>query len=212
MTAPRTYWVGSMFVAEWTLRDTTGDPLTGATVTGEVRLPDGATAPMTVETVDNVYTATYQAAAAGTHGFALAASGTGVDAYEGTFIVGRSQVGAPPITLDPTADIGMIRLLITDTNEIEPLFEDPQIDAFLSIEGGIKKAAALGLETVAVSEVLISKKLRTSDGLTTDGPAVAAELRARAKALRDQAATELDEGADFGFDVIDFDPYAAYRR
>ena len=67
----------------------------------------------------------------------------------------------------------------------------------------IRLAAADALETIAVSEVLVSKKIRTQD-LTTDGPAVSAELRALAKRLRDaaQAATDLADTFD-GFDLVD---------
>lgn len=121
-----------------------------------------------------------------------------------------------PITLDPGSDIGMVRLLIADTDATTPLFGDDQLAAFLTLEGGVKLAAATALEAVASSEVLISKKIRTQD-LSTDGPAVAAELRAQAKSLRDQVAkAKADEKDDAGeeawaISVADFDPNAAYR-
>ncbi|HEY0697192.1 MAG TPA: hypothetical protein VGD43_05215, partial [Micromonospora sp.] len=130
----------------------------------------------------------------------------------GSFVVRVSLTGTAPITTDPTTDIGRVRLLATDLNEVEPLFDDAQITAFLSIEGGVKRAAALALETIAVSEALISKKITTQD-LSTDGPAVAKELRERASALRKQA-DEDDDGAaadDWDISVIDFDPSAPYR-
>lgn len=114
------------------------------------------------------------------------------------------------MAIDYTTDRGQVRLLAADTDEAALLLTDEQIDAFLSIETGIKRAAALALETIAVSEALISKKITTQD-LSTDGPAVARELRARAKSLRDQAAVD-DEGnsADaWAISLIDFDPNAA---
>lgn len=113
-----------------------------------------------------------------------------------------------PITVDTTTDIGKVRLLITDTNTAAPLFEDDQIEAFLAMQGGnVKRAAASGLETIARSEALISKKIRTSDGLSTDGPAVAKELRESAAALRAEADADDDDGADdFGMDIVDFNP------
>jgi hypothetical protein len=207
-----TYWIGSRFVAEWTLSDQAGEPLPGATVTGTVSTPAGATAAMTVAAASNVYTAYYDATAAGTHAYRLVASGTGVDAVEGVFVVRQSLLGAAPITVDPSSDVGMVRLLATDLNETAPLFTDTQIEAFLGTEGGVvKRAAALALETIAVSEVLISKKLTTSDGLSTDGPSVAKELRERARQLRDQADIEVGTPDDYGLDIVDFDPYAAYR-
>jgi hypothetical protein len=119
------------------------------------------------------------------------------------------------IQVDPTTDIGMVRLLITDVDSDNPLFTDGEITAFLALENGVVKlAAASALETIARSEVLISKKITTQD-LSTDGPAVAAELRAQAKALREQARQEVDDvigGQDaWAISVADFDPNAAYR-
>lgn len=207
----REYWDGSTFIVDWTMVDADGAAITTATVVGTVALPDGTTTAMTVTRTSNVYRATYTAADPGRHGWRLVASVAGVDAREGTFTVQRSMVGADPITVDPTTDIGRVRLLATDLDEAEPLFEDDQITAFLDMEGDVvKRAAALALETIAVSEVLVSKVIRTQD-LQTDGARVAAELRARAKALRDQAGTTVDDDDAFGFDFVDFDPYAAYR-
>jgi hypothetical protein len=211
-TPPRTYWVGSRFVAEWTLTDPAGAPITGATVTGTVSLPAGGTAPMTTSAAGNVYTVHYDATQPGTNAYRLVAAATGIDAHEDTFVVQRSLVGAPPITVDPGTDIGMVRLLATDLDEIAPVFEDAQITAFLAMEGtNIKRAAAIALETIAVSEVLISKVLTTSDGLTTDGAKVHDSLLKRAKALRDQADAEAGDPDDYGIEIVDYDPYAAYR-
>ncbi|MBM0240023.1 hypothetical protein JNW88_28180 [Micromonospora sp. ATA32] len=117
--------------------------------------------------------------------------------------------GPDPITLNPTTTIGQVRLLITDTTE-PALFDDNQIDAFLTMEGNVKLAAAAALETIATSEALVSKRITTQD-LSTDGPAVSKELRARAAALRQQAAAEVEVADGFGLEIVDFDPYAAYR-
>jgi hypothetical protein len=106
--------------------------------------------------------------------------------------------------------VAKVRLLIADTDVDNQLFTDEQLEGFLSIEGSrIKRAAAQALDTIATSEVLISKKIRTLD-LQTDGPAVAAELRARAKQLRDEDDQDGDEGP-WAIDAITFDPYASYR-
>lgn len=207
----REYWTGSVFVVDWTLTTVDGTPLTGATVTGTVRLPDGTTAPMTVTSTGNVYTASYQATSAGRHVYALAVTAGGNGAYEGVFVVRRSQMGLQPITVDPSTDIGRVRLLATDIDEVEPLFEDASISAFLAMETGVKRAAALALETIAVSEALVGKKIRTGDGLSTDGPAVAKELRERAKTLRDRADADDDLDAGYGLEIVNYDPHAAYR-
>lgn len=109
------------------------------------------------------------------------------------------------MTIDYTTDAGRVRLLATDVDLTSPYFSDDQIAAFLAVEGDdVRLAAALALETIASSEALVSKKIRTGDGLSTDGPAVAKELRDRATALRAQAAA--GSATDTPIDIIDFDP------
>lgn len=56
--------------------------------------------------------------------------------------------------------------------------------------GGPLWGAADALDAIATTEVLLSKKLQTKD-LSTDGPAVAAELRKQATALRTRAKADL---------------------
>ncbi|MFY1595486.1 hypothetical protein [Micromonospora sp. WMMD737] len=185
----RAYWVGSRFSVDWTLLDEDQEPATGVAVVGTVTLPSGVTMPMTVTSIGNVYTGRYVPTVPGAHAWRLSVSGVD-DAIEGTFVVARSRVGLPPIELDPATPIGMVRLLITDVNEHEPLFEDGQLAALLAAEGDkAKLAAASALEVIARSELLIAKKISTQD-LSTDGPAVASELRAQATSLREQAAAE----------------------
>jgi hypothetical protein len=106
--------------------------------------------------------------------------------------------------IDYTTDAGRVRLLIPDTVEADFLFTDEQVGAFLAMEGGVKKAAALALETVASSEVMVSKVIKTQD-LSTDGAKVSDALLKRAASLRQQADDEadLDEGA---FGIVDFVP------
>lgn len=94
-----------------------------------------------------------------------------------------------------------VRFLIADLDD-PPLLTIEQIDAALAAEGGNDLlAAARCLETIAVSEVLVSKKISTQD-LSTDGPAVARELRAQAATLRARAREDDPElGAWDGFDL-----------
>lgn len=119
------------------------------------------------------------------------------------------------MAINYSTPVGQVRLLTADTDEANPLLADDQISALLVVERGVKRAAAAALEMIARSEVLISKKITTQD-LSTDGPAVAAELRASAKALREQAQKDEDDVVDGGgawaISVADFDPNAAYRR
>lgn len=95
-----------------------------------------------------------------------------------------------------------VRFLIADLDTDDPLISNDQIDAALKAEGNNDLlAAARCLETIAVSEVLVGKKIRTQD-LSTDGAAVAAELRALAKQYRDRARDEDPEAGSFdGFDL-----------
>lgn len=100
--------------------------------------------------------------------------------------------------------IDAVRLLIADPGDTDPLLTDQQIETLFDLAGGsVHLAAAQALEAIAVSEVLVSKKIRTQS-LSTDGPAVSAELRALANRLRAtaQAAADLADTFD-GFDIVD---------
>lgn len=105
--------------------------------------------------------------------------------------------------IDYETDVGRVRLLIPDIVEAELLFTDEQVGVFLAMEGGVKKAAALALETVASSEVMVSKVIRTQD-LSTDGAKVSDALLKRAASLRQQADDEadLDAGAFIIVDMV----------
>lgn len=97
-------------------------------------------------------------------------------------------------------DRGKVRLMIPDRNGADYLFEDDEIDAFLTIEGGgIKRAAALGLETIASDTAMVQGVIRLLD-LTTDGAKTADFLLKKAQELRRQAADEEVTGA---FDIAE---------
>lgn len=109
---------------------------------------------------------------------------------------------------------GKLRLIIMDNQGSNYLFEDDELSTFLALEGSnLKRGAALALETMASNEAYVTKRIRLLD-LQTDGPAVAAELRQRANALRKQAAD--DEAAEDGgsFDIAEWvvDPFTARQR
>lgn len=103
--------------------------------------------------------------------------------------------------------VDLARLFTADlaTDPTKRLLSDSQLTSLLRANGAkvpgevptrlVRLAAADALDTVARSEVLVSKKIRTQD-VSTDGPAVAAELRAQAASLRAQAAVELAEEID----------------
>lgn len=89
-----------------------------------------------------------------------------------------------------------VRLLTSDLDSESQLLTDQQYISLLELyDGDTRRAAARALRTMAASEVLLSKKITTQD-LSTDGPAVAAELRKQAEQLEAEAdALAAGEGA-----------------
>lgn len=107
--------------------------------------------------------------------------------------------------------LDQVRLLIGDTDLNEPgnwIFQDEEVIAFLAMEdGAVKLAAAQALDTMASQEAMILKAIRLLD-LSTDGPKVAAELRARAEVLREQfygGASDLPQSAELVVDQFTFE-------
>lgn len=109
--------------------------------------------------------------------------------------------------MDIDVQVRLVRQFTTDTHPKVRLFSDADVQDALALNTGagippgaaVRYAAADLLEMAAVSEVLVSKKIRTQD-LSTDGPAVSAELRALAKRLRDAAdklTTPVEDQASF---------------
>ena len=87
---------------------------------------------------------------------------------------------------DYSTDVAKVRLLISDIDDAQQIFNDPAISAFLSmaLDGNVKRAAAQALLVMATNEVL-----------STDGPAEAKALQDLAKQLREEADAEEIEGA-----------------
>ncbi|NUO97489.1 MAG: hypothetical protein HOW59_06120 [Nonomuraea sp.] len=107
--------------------------------------------------------------------------------------------------VDYSTPEGQVRLLIADvsTDTAKRVLTDAQITGFLALNSGdIRRAAAAALDTIATSEVLVSKVIRTQD-LATDGAKVADALHRQAQALRDQADAADDAADDGFFDVVD---------
>lgn len=116
-------------------------------------------------------------------------------------------------TYDLATDRGKVRLLCTDTESSAALFTDDEIDAFLTLDSNVKRAAATVLERIAVSEVLIQKRIKLLD-LQTDGPAEAEALRKLAASLRARADIDEADDADGLFDWAEMvvDPFSARER
>src|SRR5690554_6146703 len=164
MTTTQQYWAGSTLVIDWRVVDPAGNQVDDATVTGQIRLPAATTAPLPAPWVraDEVYRASYTVSRPGRHVWRLEATGAATGAVEGSSVVQRSLLGLPPITVGPATDVGAVRMLATDLDETTPLLSDEQIKRMLALCGGrVRRAAAMALDTIASSEALVSKRIKT---------------------------------------------------
>jgi hypothetical protein len=76
--------------------------------------------------------------------------------------------------------VRLVRLLISDVDPARQILSDDDVLTFLNLEGDVVKlAAAQALDSIASSETLVGKVIRSQD-LSTDGAKVAADLRAHA--------------------------------
>lgn len=99
-------------------------------------------------------------------------------------------------TYDLSSDVGRCRLMVPDRIEDEAIFSDEEYAAFLDLEGGVRRATALALESIASDEALVLKVIRVGS-LSTDGASVTRALLGRATALRSQA-DDADAAEDGG--------------
>lgn len=97
---------------------------------------------------------------------------------------------------DFSTDVAKVRLLISDIDIANQIFNDQAIQAFISmaLDGNIKRAAASALLVMATNEVLVQKRIKLLD-LSTDGPAEAKALQDLAKQYREEADMEEIDGA-----------------
>jgi len=108
-----------------------------------------------------------------------------------------------------STDRGRVRMLCTDRDETNPIFQDDEIDAFLAIEDeSVRLAAALALETIASDQVLVLKVVKTLD-TTTDGAKVADAILKRAASLRQ---AEADAPGGFAISENVYDQFSQRER
>ena len=116
---------------------------------------------------------------------------------------------------DYSTAIGQVRLLIPDVEQLANtanmaadaayLFNDSQIQAFLTLySSNVKRAAAQAKLVLATSEALINKVIRTAD-YTTDGAKLGAELRAQAIELKAEADKDDSEDSYEEIAIVSFD-------
>lgn len=101
-------------------------------------------------------------------------------------------------TYDVSTSTGKVRMLIPDRDEQNVIFQDDEIQAFLSLnDSSVKRAAAEALETIASDQALTLKVISLMD-LSTNGASLATALMARAKQLRESAdQTDAEDGELF---------------
>lgn len=105
---------------------------------------------------------------------------------------------------DDVALVRLVRLRIADMGDA-PLLDDDSLQILLDAHGGNAwRASADALRTIAASEVLVSKAIRTQD-LQTNGDRVAESLRKLA-ADYDHRAEEEEGRSTGGFFVVPAGP------
>ncbi len=109
-------------------------------------------------------------------------------------------------TYDPTTDIGRVRRTLPQEKSVATYsLTDEEIQSYLTDMGPWQLAAAQALDDLASDQAYVLKITTNSAiGISVNAVAVSAELRARAKELRDDYAAS---GAitDAGFDVAQTD-------
>lgn len=106
-------------------------------------------------------------------------------------------------TYDLATAIGQVRALTRDTRgPTTVFFQDDEITFYLTLNSDdVRRAAAEMLDVWASDEAMVTKVVTLLD-VSTNGPAVAASLRAHANKLRELADAADLEG-DAGFDVAE---------
>lgn len=105
-------------------------------------------------------------------------------------------------TYSLATDIGKVRLLIPDKVEADAFFSDEELTAMLAIETGIKRTAALCLETIASDSAMVLQVIRIQN-IQTNGAEVARALLNRAVQLRKQADDD-DANSEVTFDIAEY--------
>ena len=120
-----------------------------------------------------------------------------------------------------SAALSVFRHLIADVDADRQVIDDATASLYLEMQGvedaaspadswSVRRAAADALEAIAVSEVLVSKVIRTQD-LSVDGTKVADSLLKIAAQFRKRADEDeekhAEDAGDVGISVMEFSPY-----
>ena len=106
---------------------------------------------------------------------------------------------------DEMTPLELVRVNITDLDSQKYLFTDQQLLAWLQLHNGsVLRTSAQALRTIAVSELLMGKVIRTQD-LQTSSDRLARELNAIADRYEDQAdKQEEDEDESSSLAILSF--------
>lgn len=116
-------------------------------------------------------------------------------------------------TYDPTTALGKTRLYAQDTVTANAIFTDAEIQSFLDINSqNVFLAAADALDIIAANQAYVLKVI-TNNGLSTNGPAVAASLQATARVWREKGLLTDGSTAFSGIVIVSNpdDPYLEIR-
>jgi hypothetical protein len=138
-------------------------------------------------------------------------------ASQKVYVNGALQTTPAQYTINP--DLGVISFVVAPVVAANvvvtytwSILSDADVQIFIDLQPDVRLCAADVLDTIASSEVLVSKVITILD-LTTNGDKVAATLRAHAQELRLIVAKALAE-LDGGFDVVEqvMSDFAARER
>jgi hypothetical protein len=92
---------------------------------------------------------------------------------------------------DYSTDIAKVRLLVSDIDDTDQIYNDEAIQAFIdmALDSNVKRAAAQALLSIATNEVLVQKHIKILD-LSTAGDLQANALLKLAKQYREEADLE----------------------
>jgi hypothetical protein len=105
---------------------------------------------------------------------------------------------------DPTTEVGQVRLLISDVggnSGNDFIFEENEIEAFLSMRGSVMAAAATALRSMAGNMAQVLKVIKFLE-LETNGAQVAKAMTELAKDLEDSE----DNDGEIEIIEMDLDP------
>jgi hypothetical protein len=111
-------------------------------------------------------------------------------------------------TTSPLGTRDFVRLMVSDTDSTNPIFQDEELDALLSRNSGDPRLAAADALDALANKYAMNAISYSVTGFSMNRTAIAAQLRSQAKQLRDVAMSEpfeFESITDNFIDVQGFD-------